>query len=305
MKKQRRPILLVLVILSGIGLFLGATGILVLKLFTPSTNLFLTEKIGLLTVNGTISSSQKITSQIVKFREDRSIKAIILRVNSPGGMVGPSQEIYREIQKTVPHKKVIVSMGAVAASGGYYISAAADKIVANPGTITGSIGVLMEFVRLEELMNKVGIDLEIVKTGEFKAMGSPDRKLTTSEREIIHELIFDLQRQFVEAIAAGRGLPMEKVRQIADGRIFSGARAMELGLVDVLGNFQDAVQLTKELTGIRGDVVLVRPEKGKLALLERFMDSGADSLNRLLEGFKSRIQYRWSGFSGAQFKESY
>ena len=299
MKKKRRPILLVLVILSGIGLFLGATGILVLKLFTPSSNLFLTEKIGVLTVDGTITSSQKITAQLVKFAEDRSIKAILVRVNSPGGSVGPSQEIYREIQKTVLHKKVVVSMGAVAASGGYYISAAADKIVANPGTITGSIGVLMEFVRLEELMDKIGIDLEIMKTGEFKAMGSPDRKLTESEKEIINELIYDLQRQFVEAIAAGRGLPLEKVRQIADGRIFSGAKAKELGLVDMLGNFQDAVQLTKELAGIRGDVVLVRPEKGSLAFLERLMDSGANSLERVLEGFKTRIEYRWHGFSRA------
>ncbi len=196
-------------------------------------------------------------------------------------------------------------MGAVAASGGYYLSAAADKIVSNPGTITGSIGVLMEFLRLEDLMNKIGVDLEIVKTGEFKAMGSPDRKLTEREREVIHEIIFDLQRQFVEAIAAGRGLPLEKVRQIADGRIFSGAQAKELGLVDMLGNFQDAVQLTKELAGIRGDVVLVYPEKRSLALLERLMDSGANSLERFMEGFKSRIEYRWPGFSGARIKENY
>ena len=285
--------------------FLGVTGILVLKLFAPSSNLFLTEKIGVVRVEGTITSSDKITAQLVKFARDRSIKAIIVRVNSPGGLVGPSQEIYREIQKTAPYKKVVVSMGAVAASGGYYLSAAADKIVSNPGTITGSIGVLMEFLRLEELMNKIGVDLEIVKTGEFKAMGSPDRKLTEREREVIHEIIFDLQRQFVEAIAAGRGLPLEKVRQIADGRIYSGAQAKELGLVDVLGNFQDAVQLTKELAGIRGDVVLVYPEKGSLALLERLMDSGANSLERFMEGFKSRIEYRWPGFSGARIKENY
>ncbi len=305
MKKNGRPILLVLVIIFGIGLFLGVTGILVLKLFGPSSNLFLTEKIGVVTVEGTITSSDKITAQLVKFTRDRSIKAIIVRVNSPGGLVGPSQEIYREIQKTVPYKKVVVSMGAVAASGGYYLSAAADKIVSNPGTITGSIGVLMEFLRLEELMDKIGVDLEIVKTGEFKAMGSPDRKLTEREREVIHEIIFDLQKQFVEAIAAGRGLPLEKVRQIADGRVFSGAQAKELGLVDMLGNFQDAVQLTKELAGIRGDVLLVYPEKGSLALLERLMDSGANSLERFMEGFKSRIEYRWPGFSGARIKESY
>ncbi len=303
MKNQGRPILLVLAILVGIAFFLGATGILVLKIFTPSTNLFLSEKIGVITVEGAISSSQKITAQLSKFAKDRSIKAIILRVNSPGGMVGPSQEIYREIQKTVPYKKVVVSMGAVAASGGYYIAAAADKIVANPGTITGSIGVLMQFVRLEELMDKIGIDFEILKTGEFKAMGSPDRKLTENEKEIIHELIFDLQRQFVEAIATGRSLPLEKVRQMADGRIFSGAQAKELGLVDMLGNFQDAVQLTKELAGIQGDVVLVQPEKGSMALLEKLMDSGANALSRFLESFKSRVEYRWPGFSQALLKE--
>ncbi|MBW2203918.1 MAG: signal peptide peptidase SppA, partial [Deltaproteobacteria bacterium] len=207
--------------------------VIALNMLSPTADLFFTEKIGVISVEGTISASQTVTSQLVKYRKDKGIKAII----SPGGSIAPSQEIYREIQKTIPVKKVVAAMGTVAASGGYYIAAAANKIVANPGTITGSIGVIMEFVRVEELLNKIGVDLEIIKSGEFKDIGSPDRKLTKREREILDVMIMDIQKQFVDAIVRGRSLSLEKVQAIADGRIFSGAQAKELGLVDFLGNF--------------------------------------------------------------------
>jgi len=298
MAGKKHPILIVLGILAGVGLVLGIAMIIVLKVFTPSSNLSFSSKIGVIPIEGAILDSQAITEQLGRFRKDKGIKAIILRINSPGGAVGPTQEIYREVLRTVETKKVVASLGGVAASGGYYIAAAAKQIVANPGTITGSIGVIMEFVRFEELLNKIGIKLEVLKSGEFKDIGSPHRELTARDKELISALIADIQKQFVEAVASGRNLSLEKTREIADGRIFSGAQAKELGLVDVLGNFQDAVELAKNMATIRGDVTLVYPKKSKLDLWDLFLGSAADSIAKRIQGMKTRVEYRWSGLVG-------
>jgi len=296
---------MVLIIILVIAGLLGGAMVIVMKSLSPSSTPLFSEKIGVIPVEGTISSSQTVTSQLVEFRKDAGIKAILIKVNSPGGAIAPSQEIYREIEKTIPVKKVVVSMGTVAASGGYYIAAAANKIVANPGTITGSIGVIMEFVRVEDLLTKIGVDLEIMKSGEFKDIGSPDRKLTQREREILNAMIMDMQNQFVEAIVRGRGLSLEEVQRIADGRIFSGARARELGLVDVLGNFQDAVEITKELAGIRGDVTLVYAKKRRLELFDLLFDAGARFMTQVLRSLAGRAEYRWDGFPGLDIKGNY
>jgi protease-4 len=298
MAGKKHPILIVLGILAGVGLVLGIAMIIVLKVFTPSSNLSFSSKIGVIPIEGAIMDSLAITEQLRRFKKDKGIKAIILRINSPGGAVGPTQEIYREVQRTVETKKVVASLGGVAASGGYYIAAAAKKIVANPGTITGSIGVIMEFVRFEDLLNKMGITLEVLKSGEFKDIGSPHRELTARDKELISALIADIQKQFVEAVASGRNLSLEKTREIADGRIFSGAQAKELGLVDVLGNFQDAVELAKNMATIRGDVTLVYPKKSKLDLWDLFLGSAADSISKRIQGMKTRVEYRWSGLVG-------
>ncbi|MDQ1334025.1 MAG: family peptidase [Thermodesulfobacteriota bacterium] len=305
MSSKRHSILIVMIIILVVAAVLASTMVMVMKSLSPSSAFFFSQKIGVIPVEGTISSSQTVTSHLVKFRKDASIRAIVLKINSPGGGIAPSQEIYREIEKTVPVKKVVVSMGTVAASGGYYIAAAASKIVANPGTITGSIGVIMEFLRLEDLLNKIGVDLEIMKSGEFKDMGSPDRKLTAREREVLDAMIMDMQRQFVEAIVLGRKLPLEHVLQIADGRIFSGARAKELGLVDVLGNFEDAVELAKELTGIEGDVTLVYARKSRLEVFDLLLETGARSIAGALRHPEGRVEYRWGGVSGLDIKENY
>jgi len=287
--------LTVLLILLGVAILLGSTLLLSLHFFSPSTTVLFKEKIGVVSITGTISSSKTISSQLVKFSEDESIKAIILRINSPGGGVGATQEIYREVQKIISRKPVVASMGSVAASGGYYVAAPATKIVANPGTITGSIGVFIQFVRLEELLNKIGVDLEIVKSGEFKDMGSPDRKLTGRDREILDALIKDLQGQFVSAVAAGRNLSVEKVKEIADGRIFSGARAKDLGLVDFMGNFQDTIEITKDLLDIKGDVALVYPKKSTGGLWNLFLKSSARIMVEALAENGGRAEYRWNG----------
>ena len=296
MAKKSRPLLIVLTILLVVAIVLGGTLLLVLHFFSPSSTGLFEEKIGVVSITGTISSSKKISSELVKFAKDDSISAIILRINSPGGGVGATQEIYREVQKITPQKPVVASMGSIAASGGYYVAAPATKIVSNPGTITGSIGVFIQFVRLEELMNKIGVDLEIVKSGEFKDMGSPDRKLTKRDREIIDALIKDLQGQFVSAVASGRNLSVEKVQEIADGRIFSGAHAKDLGLVDFMGNFQDAVEITKKIVGIKGDVALIYPKKSTGELWNLFLESSARNIVGVLtEKGGSRVEYRWDG----------
>ena len=288
--------MIVLTILLVVAIVLGGTLLLVLHFFNPSSTGLFEEKIGVVSITGTISSSKKISSELEEFAKDDSIRAIILRINSPGGGVGASQEIYREVQKITPQKPVVVSMGSVAASGGYYVAAPATKIVSNPGTITGSIGVFIQFVRLEELLNKIGVDLEIVKSGEFKDMGSPDRKLTQRDRDILDALIKDLQGQFVTAVASGRNLSVEKVQEIADGRIFSGARAKDLGLVDFMGNFQDAVEITKKIVGIKGDVALVYPKKSTGEWWKLFLESSARNIVGVLtEKGGSSVEYRWDG----------
>ncbi|MBK5100522.1 MAG: signal peptide peptidase SppA [Desulfobacteraceae bacterium] len=298
MAGKKHPILTVLAILAGIALLLGVALVVILKVFTPASSSLFSEKIGVIQIEGRISDSRVITSQLVKFKKDKGIKAIILRINSPGGGVGPTQEIYREVIKAGKTKKVIASMGSVAASGGYYIASAADKIVANPGTITGSIGVLMEFVRLEDLLNKIGVSLEVLKSGEFKDIGSPHRKLTAQERELLNALVADIQKQFVKDVATGRNLSVEEVQKIADGRIFSGAQAKELGLVDVLGNFQDTVEIAKDMAGIKGEVTLVYSKRGKLPLWDLLLETATRFVTQMLQRMKPQLEYRWGGFQG-------
>ncbi|MBW1766384.1 MAG: signal peptide peptidase SppA [Deltaproteobacteria bacterium] len=298
MSGKKHPILMVLIILGITVLFLGTVMIIILKIFGPSSNLSFGDRIGVIPIEGAITDPEPIVTHLVNFRKNRRIKAIILRINSPGGGVGPAQEIYREVRKTIKTKKVITSMGGLAASGGYYIASATNKIVANPGTITGSISVIMEFIQIEDLLKKVGVGLEVLKSGEFKDIGSPHRKMSEREKELIKDLISDIQKQFVNAVARGRHLSVEKVQEIADGRIFSGAQAKELGLVDLLGNFQDAVDLAKKMTGIKGDVSLVYPKKAKSNLWDFIFNGVTKACYRaIMNHLNTDIEYRWEGLS--------
>jgi len=296
MSGKGHPILAVVIILVVVGVFLGLVLTLFFFVAGPSEAFSFKEKIGVLPIDGTITESDALVAQLVEFRKDRRIKAIILRVNSPGGSVGPSQEIYREIRKTAETKKVVASLGSLAASGGYYAASAADRIVANPGTLAGSIGVIMEFVQVEDLLKKIGVSVEVLKTGEFKDIGSPHRKLSERDREMIRALVFDVQRQFVEAVAQGRNLPVEKVREIADGRVLSGAQCKDLGLVDQLGNFQDAVDLAKTLAGIKGEATLVYPKKSRGKWLNLLLqDTSKVVIRAIRDAITMRLEYRWEG----------
>ena len=297
MPGKKHPILIVIVILAITVLFLGGIMTLILAFSGSSSRLTFGDKIGVIPLKGPIMDSEPILSQLVDFRKDDKIKVIILRIDSPGGGVGPSQEIYREVRRTVETKKVIASLGSIAASGGYYVASAADKIVANPGTITGSIGVIMEFVQLEDLLKKIGINFEVLKSGEFKDIGSPHREMSKREKALITELIADVQAQFVDAVSTGRGLPEEKIREIADGRIFTGAQAKALGLVDSLGNFQDAIQLAKEMAQIKGEATIVYPEKSRLKIWDLlFQDAAKTLVSVLRDHVGGGIGYRWDGF---------
>jgi protease-4 len=296
MSEKKRPILMVFSILGLTVLFLGLVMTIVLMIFGQSSKLSFGDKIGVIPIEGPITDSEPIVSQLVDFKKNKRIKAIILRINSPGGGVAPSQEIYREIRKTIKTKKVIASMGSLVASGGYYIASASNKIMANPGTLTGSIGVIMEFIQLQDLLEKIGVSLEVLKSGEFKDIASPHRKMSKREKELLKGLISEIENQFVEAVARGRNLSVEKVREIADGRILSGAKAKDLGLVDSLGNFRDAVDFTKEMTGIEGDVALVYPKKTKSGLWSFiFRDAGKALYKAAVNGLKTSIEYRWDG----------
>jgi protease IV len=293
MAKRKRTLLTVFIIIAAVALLLGTLSIIVVRTLAPSFPISFGKKIGVITINGAILHAQPTLSEIIQFRKDKGIKAIIVRIDSPGGGVGPSQEIYEELLKARKYKKVIASMGSVAASGGFYIAAAADQIVANPGTITGSIGVIMEFVYLEELLKKIGVSVEVLKSGEYKDMGSPQRKLTERDKEILNQLITDTKQQFVRAVARGRHLSEEQVEKIADGRVFSGERAKALGLVDSLGNFQDAVELAKKMTGIKGDVTLVYPKKSGINFWDLIFKSASESAVKWLQKTQTRIEYTW------------
>jgi len=294
---KNHPILTVLIILGITVLFLGTVMTVVLNFFGPSSDLSFSNKIGVIHIKGTITDSEPFLSQLVGFKKDKRIKAIILRIDSPGGGVGASQEIHREVLKTIETKKVIVSLGGMAASGGYYIASAGDKIVANPGTITGSIGVIMEFFQIQELSKKIGVNLEVLKSGEFKDIGSPYRELTERDKELIIGLISDIQEQFINAVASGRNISVEKVREIADGRILSGSMAKDLGLVDQLGNFQDAIELTKKIAGIEGDISLVYPKKTRAGLWDLILQNATKAVSRAVtDSLEPAIEYKWPGF---------
>lgn len=235
--------------------------------------------IGIVEINGVILSSKKIIQDVKTFRDQDNIKAIILRVDSPGGGFGPSQEIYREIIKTKKDKKVITSMGSVAASGGYYIASATNGIVANPGTITGSIGVIMEYANIMEIVKKIGISPIVIKSSEFKDMGSPLRELKKSEKLILQNLVDDLHLQFVNDAANERNMDIQKMKALADGRVYTGKAALNLKLVDRLGNLDDAVQWAGELAGIRGELKPVYPKEDKITFLRRLAETLFKDIN--------------------------
>ncbi|NVL90594.1 MAG: signal peptide peptidase SppA [Desulfobacterales bacterium] len=279
---RRHPILFSLLVVYAIGAAVIISLAALFFLGKEDSAFEFGEKVGVVEIKGLIADSKPIVSQLKRFRKNKDIKAIVLRINSPGGGVGPSQEIYAEVKKTAGLKKVVASMGSIAASGGYYVAAAADHIMANPGTITGSIGVVMEFANIEELFKKIGISSVVIKSGDYKDTGSPLRKMTSEERLLLESFVGNVHQQFVTAVAEGRKVSEETIREIADGRILSGQQARKLGLLDSLGNMEDAIALAAELGGIKGEPTVVYAEKKRFSALEFILGSKlAGALDRI------------------------
>jgi len=253
---KRRPFRTFLKV-AGAGLGL----LLLINVFFPDVDFSGEDRIALIRVEGVIMDSQATIDELKRFGDNPAVKAIVLRIDSPGGGVVPSQEIYDAVRRlrNKSSKAVIASMGSVAASGGYYIAAATDRIVANPGTLTGSIGVIMETANIEGLLQKIGVEGVVVKSGKYKDVGSPLRKMTDEEHGLLQNVMDDVHKQFIEAVAEGRALDVSDVQALADGRIFTGRQAKEAKLVDELGNLDDAIQLAADVAGIEGEPKVVEP----------------------------------------------
>jgi protease IV len=252
-------------ILKGLGLLTGFVLVVFAAAFFyayltggdgKALSLLAGDGVGILQVEGTINDSRDVLTELRRFREAPWIKAIVLRIDSPGGAVAPTQEIFDELQKVRNKKPLIASMGGMATSGGYYIASACEKIVANPGTMTGSIGVIMQLNNVEELLKKIGGKGQNIKSGANKDIGSPFQALSPEGQAILQSLVDNVHGQFVSAVATGRGMDEAVVKKLADGRVYSGAQAKDLGLVDELGNLEYAVDLAAKRVGLEESPVV-------------------------------------------------
>jgi len=252
-------------------------------------------EIAIVNIHGMLMDSRDIVQQLSDYRHNPQIRGVILRIDSPGGAVAPAQEIYSEILKLrANHKTVYASMGAVAASGGYYIACAADYVLANPGTLTGSISAVMALNNIEELTKKVGVKPNIIKSGKFKDLGSPLRAMTPEEHILLQGVVNDVHEQFVQAIARGRGLPLSEINRIADGRIMTGQQALKLNLIDEVGGLEKTIDLLAKKIGIVGKPKVIE-QKEKIPFLGWLLQGRLS--NRLAEAFipspQPRLQYLW------------
>ena len=253
------------------------------------------EGVAIVRVEGPILDSYQTVEELQAFADDPLVKAIVIRIDSPGGGVAPSQEIYNAVNRVRKehNKTVVASMGTVAASGGYYIAVATDRILANPGTLTGSIGVIMQMANFQELLEKIGVKSVVVKTGKFKDLGSPFRPMAEEERQLLESVMNDTLSQFIEAVADGRSMDAAEVEQLADGRVFTGRQAKSVLLIDEIGDLHDAIKLAGELGGIEGSPRVL--ETTKPFSFQEFLEStflgGIRSLAP--SRFSSPLLYLW------------
>jgi len=290
-------------LLKGLGvLFLGILCLFVLVFFytyfTGGEPRLLTllggEGVGVLLIEGSIDDSREAINSLKRFADTERIKAVVVRIDSPGGAVVPTQEIYEEIEKLREKKPVIASLGGMATSGGYYVASAAHQIVANPGTVTGSIGVIMQLANVEGLMKMLGLEGYNIKSGPHKDIGSPFKPLSPEGKAILQSLVENVHSQFVRAVARGRGerLPVKTVRKLADGRVYSGEQAKAAGLVDVLGTMEDAIELAAKRGSIEGEPQIVYARSRERSLWERLLFS---FLSKQLENRERwGLRYQWS-----------
>ena len=256
------------------------------------------DRVGVVEILGEIRDAKKTLKELKAFAEDEHIKAVVVRIDSPGGAVAPSQEIYDAVRRLSEKKKVIASMGSTAASGGYYIAAGAERIYANAGTLTGSIGVIFQLPNVEGVMKWAGVQMNVITAGARKDSGSPFREMRPYERAYFEGLLADVHEQFIEAVAAGRKLDKEVVRPLADGRVYSGRQAKELKLVDELGGLHEAVLEAGKLAGLEGEPEVEYPAQEKKLLKELL----GEDVNSLARGATSAALGELVGSSGLQYR---
>ncbi len=280
---RKHPVIygLCLIFLLGLGSIILLYGYSALM---GDVNLFYSsEKVGVVSIRGVISSSQETVEQIDKFGKDNNIKAVVVRIDSPGGGVAASQEIYAAVKRIKKNKIVVASLGSVAASGGYMVACAADKIVANPGTVTGSISAIMHFANAEDLLKKIGLKSSVIKSGKYKDIGSPAREMSDEEKQILQALVDDIYFQFIDVVAQDRKIPHEEVKKLADGRIFTGRQALLHKLIDFLGDRSFAVRLAGKMAGIKGTPDVVYPKKKDITFLDFILQNTAASFAAALK----------------------
>jgi protease-4 len=249
----------VLVYLAVAGLFLMSAGRFARGEGGPA---LFGARVAIVELEGVIVDVDDLVRDLKSHRENPGVKAVVMRINSPGGVVAPTQELHDAVLRLrQAGKPVVASLGAVAASGGYYVAVACDQVFANPGTLTGSIGVIMQLANFEQLMKKVGVDYVVVKAGQFKDIGNVGRPMTPDERRVMQALLDDVHGQFIGAVAAGRKLPREEVQRFADGRVFSGVQAKELKMVDTLGGLEEAILAAGKLAGLPSPPAVIQPRR--------------------------------------------
>lgn len=261
---KHHPIIFSVIFVSLTIAFLGFVFLAVVFLASDSKSaVFSFGDIAVVKIEGPIFESMDTLRELERYGSNKSIKAIVIRIDSPGGAVAPSQEIFEEVKKLKKDKKVVVSMGTVAASGAYYIASAADKIFASPGTITGSIGVIMESFGLQELARWALVESRIIKSGEYKDAGSPFREMTDKEKAYLQDILNNMYHQFKSAVSKQRGISMEKMDEIAEGKLYTGEMAVKAGLIDGLGTLYDALDEAKKLAGLPKDARIIWPRDEK------------------------------------------
>jgi protease-4 len=277
---KRHPVLFGLLLLSLIGVLFFFLVYGLSSVQGEKTAFISKDRIGVVPVKGVILDSKPVNDVLEKFGKDDGIKAVVLRIDTPGGGVGPSQEIYEKVQWLRTKKTVVASMGSMATSGGYYVACGAEKIVANPGSLTGSIGVIMHFTNVEDLFKKLGLRASVIKSGRYKDAGSPFRDMTKEERDLLQALIDDVHEQFVAVVSASRALDKETVKGFADGRIFTGRQAMGLKLVDELGDLDHAAGLAAAMAKLEGKPELVYPKEERRSFWRYMMEEMVSVLKR-------------------------
>ena len=295
--RQKHPIIVGFFIL-GLVMFMywGGITFFLSRTSHPSTEIFgPREGVGILELKNIIINADPWIKQLREFRKNEKVKAVVIRIDSPGGAVGASQELYEEIRRTNEKKPVVASMASIAASGGYYAALGASRIMANAGTMTGSIGVIIKLANFKELFEKIGYQNNVIKSGKLKDIGSLDRELTEEERSSLQAVVDDVHQQFITTIAERRALALEKVRALADGRVYSGLQAKEHGLIDEIGNFTDAVSMAAHLAGMKEEEPpLIYPPEESFPLVKLLTGETEKALFQRLIDVHPTLSYEWA-----------